>query len=237
MKAIVFATYISKVEDLWIGEKFLKLFNDYYSDYTIFIGNNSPCDEWINLLNKSTDNLNIYYKNTDKNLEIDSDASAFETALSIVKKYKDSYDFFIFMHTKSVTSGCYDFLDEVTNNFLIKKDYIEEQFLDGSIGSVFPYLGISDKEWINNCLNTILPETEHSNTGLTSLYTFYAIKGVIIKWFLDNVDSYFFELKITDYIFMYKGHAQNFDRYFFERDFPMIYEKLGYKNKYLKKCY
>jgi hypothetical protein len=235
-KAIIFSTYILNNEALWIGEKFITLFREHYSDYDIYIGNNSPCDEWINLL-KNINDLNIFYETTSKDIEIDSDVSGFQTALKLLKNKKNSYDIYFFMHTKSVTSKCFDFLQEVFNDFLIKNKDIEFIFKNDNVGAYFPYYGLSAKEWINNCLNTILPKTNHDNSGYTSLYTFYVINGNIIKWFFENVDGTFFDKKITDFTFFYNDKLQNFDRYFFERDFPMIYEKLNYKLEYKKKCF
>lgn len=235
-KAIIFSTYIYNSDVLWIGQKFIDLFRTNYNDYDIYIGNNSPCEEWLDLLNNIND-LNIFSDITNKDIEIDSDVSGFQTALQLLKNSNNKYDIYFFIHTKSVTSKCYDFLDEVFEIFLTKNKEIEELFKDNILGAYFPYYGISVKEWINNCLNTILPKTEYENSGYTSLYTFYTINGLVINWFLNNINNDFYNTKITDYTFDYKNKKQNFDRYFFERDFPMIYEKLNLKLQYNKKCF
>lgn len=220
---IVFASYIPNKSDLYIGAQFLNYFKDNFKDYDIFIGVNPSCDEWIGLIDEFKSELNIEYKKVDGNLVVDSDASAFQTALGLLKKSGKQYDVVWFVHTKGVTSHCHGFRDAMFDVFLSKRGEIESTFnQDNTLGGYYPFTGLcSSHTYISDYADKIL-KTETTKIGpMVSLYTFYVIKGEVIKLFMENhIDGFFEKNLIKDL-----GH----DRYFFESIFPTIPLKFNYK--------
>lgn len=241
MNAIVFAAYIPAPDRIWLGQMFLNSFKAYYSDCDIYVGNNSPCQEWLDVLNSS--DLNINHVTADKNLELDSDASAYQAALNSLRESGKEYDIVWFVHTKSATRSVFMHLVlEIFDRFINRRDLVEESFSDPAIGAFLPYTAKVDERHISGPLDVILPKTENQHSGISSYYTFYAIRGSVIKHFVDKVLPDFWIKRITDWSYPLDGgdinnEEQSFDRYFFEREFPMVFERLGLSYDYLDECY
>ena len=85
-KCIIFASHIPTPNKLYVGKQFLDKFVESFHDYDIYIGINNSCDEWAKMIEDYSDKLNIFYEITPLNLLINSDASAYQTALRLLKK-------------------------------------------------------------------------------------------------------------------------------------------------------
>lgn len=227
--AVIFATYIPTEDKIPIGIEMLDKIYEHYSDCDIFIGINQSCQKWIDTIESYRNKLNIFYQITETDKIIKSDASAYQTALNLYKKTGLEHDLLWFMHTKGVTSGS-TLRSSVYKIFHSKRKEIENLFKeDNDLGLFMPWMIKQlpkNKEYVENNLKHILiGEKFKKCSDLTGHYTFYTIKGSIIKNFLKDVVSDFFDKNLLTL-----GVEQKFDIYFFERDFPMIIEKYGYKS-------
>lgn len=227
--AVIFATYIPTINEIPIGVEMLDKICEYFSDCDVFIGINPSCNEWIETIKSYQNRLKIYFQVTENNKVIRSDASAYQTALNLYKKINLEHELVWFMHTKGVTSGS-QHRYSVYKIFHSKRKEIETLFQkNNNLGLFMPWMIRQlpqNKEYVENNLKHILIGDKFKKcSDLTGHYTFYTIKGEIIKNFIHDVVSDFFEKNLLTL-----GVEQKFDMYFFERDFPMIIEKYGYKS-------
>lgn len=225
--AVIFASFVPTIEKLFIGKEMLDKIVEYFSDCDIFIGINPSCNEWIEMIESYKYKLNIFYQLTESDKVIESDASAYQTALNLYKKINIDHDLVWFMHTKGITSGS-PLRYSVYKIFHGKRTEIETLFLnDSNLGLFMPWMIKQlpkNRDYVENNLKHILiGEKFKKCSDLTGHYTFYTIRGKILKNFLQDVSSDFFEKNLLTL-----GVEQKFDIYFFERDFPMIIEKYGF---------
>jgi hypothetical protein len=219
---VIFASYIPDKSNLYVGLQFLNYFKDNFKDYDIFVGVNPSCNEWIELLEQFKSELNITYKKVDNNLVVDSDASAYQAALSLLKNNDKQYNTVWFVHTKGVTSNCHNFRDAMFDVFLSKKNEIEYMFNnDNTLGGYYPFTGTcSSDTYISDYADKILKIKTTKIGPMVAQYSFYVIKGEIIKLFMENhIDGFFEKNLVRD-----MGH----DRYFFESIFPILPLKFNY---------
>ncbi len=225
--SVILASYIPTPDRLYVGMEILDKLVEYFSDSKIYVGINPSTPFWTELLDSYKEKLDIKYKVTKEDKLINSDASAFQTALKLYRFESDMNDDLVwFIHTKGVTSNCNEFRTELFNLFLKPRMDIEKLFENNKFGvfNPFMYKINGHDNYIENNLRTILiGDNFKINTNLSCLYTWYTMRGSILKDFLNDVDNSFFEKNLITL-----GVEQNFDRYFFERDFPMIAEKYGY---------
>jgi len=240
-KAIIFASYIPTKDKMYIGEEFLNVFNEFYSDYDLYVGVNPSCQEWIDLLNSKL----IKYKITEEKFVVSSDVSAYQSALKLLKESNNEYELYTFAHTKGVTSNAHNFRKYVFDNFLLKNKEIERIFKNDSTVGLFSLwvTKCSTKGSIQQSLDVLLDYGKCKNTDTMTQYTFFTMKGEVLNKFIKEVKSIFWESKITDIKYPYHSYTlvnnihiwdfnspigtieMNNDIYFFERDFPMIVER------------
>lgn len=225
--AVIFATYIPTPDKIDIGIEMLDKIVEYFSDCDIYIGVNPSCDEWIETIKLYRNKLNIKYQLTEIDKVIKSDASAYQTALNLYKKNNIDYELIWFIHTKGVTSGS-PLRYSVYKIFHDKRNEIETLFINNNnLGLFMPWMIKQlpkNKDYVENNLKHILIGDKFKKcSDLTGHYTFYTMRGKILKNFISDVIPDFFEKNLLTL-----GVEQKFDPYFFERDFPMIVEKYGY---------
>lgn len=212
--AVVFASYINNDDALRLGLRFLDVFQSKFVDCDIFIGIN-PCQkqqEWINAIERSP--LNIKFALTTPDLVMDSDASAYQTALRLLKESKYEHEQVWFGHTKGATSGNYDITDRYINNLFLKREVVDELFGNPEFG-IYGLECALHPEKIEDRISQY--RTYNSDPLMIMfLYSFYVIRGNIVYDFVHNCLEEFFTHKL-------KG-----DRYFFERDFYQIVFMQGY---------
>jgi hypothetical protein len=227
-KCIIFASHIPTSDKLFVGEESLNKFINFFSEYDIYIGINNSCREWYDCIKKYSEKLNIFYETTPEHLLIDSDASAFQTALRLLKSTGNKYEIYWFGHTKGATSNSHGIRNEITKIFWDKKEIIEQKIIEEEFVMYSPFMGTCsdgdgnvDENQMNSSLSLFI--NGYQNNGLSSYYTFWVHSGEVINRFLDDAKDIFYDNKLIDFKINEEGNT--IDRYFFERDFPMIYQK------------
>lgn len=221
---VVFACTILSDDRLFVLQSFLEEFKKDFSDCDIYVGVNPNS---IQAVEDVINNSNLKIKGlarASERLYTQSDASAYQAALKLASESNTNYDTYWFVHTKSGVNNHSDYLrDWYINNFLANKAEVEELLHKHSgIGS-YGMLGVAynphnayqeqdvDIPLFQNTITEALPCT-HAN--FLYIHTLYAIKGVVVKKFLELITDTWFDSKL--------------DRYYFEGVFPFIVSRLGY---------
>jgi hypothetical protein len=159
---------------------------------------------------------------------VNSDASAFQTALKILKTSNETYDKIHFLHTKGIsyqnTQAWHSSFDSYYLGYMRKKEEVIS-ILDSNntvggvsyVGRDEPMNGSGYSTVLDKYYNFKINEVEN----IMSLITFYTIRGNIVKEFLNGCKEEFFTDKL--------------DRYFFETSFPLIVDRFGHKRQHLVK--
>ena len=219
MNAVVFAAYFPNRHRVQI---YLDTLKKYYKDCDVYIGLNSSfpgANEYL----ESQGFPNVIQ--VTKALEVNSDASAYQAALLLLRSTNKNYDIIYFSHSKGTSypeetrwkESCNDYFIQ----FMSRRSEVDNLISD-TIGGV-SFVGRKEamntsgysKEMDVYC--SILKQKEVED--IMSLITMYAIKGSIVKYFLDNCITSFFTNKL--------------DRYFFETSFPLIVDKSGLQRHHL----
>lgn len=233
--AILFSAYLpkqeilpdhEKSERLHIGKEFMGCFKQHFSDADIYIGINPNTDEGFeNMLKSYTNDFNnLEYTHVPAELYTRSDASGYQSALKLLKESNKEYDLIWFGHTKGghyndgYRAECRRYMlehffgarKEITN--LLNKH--EEAGVFGNVITVD-----LSPENPNHVLDHYYKKFKYSCTELCYLYTFYVIKGFIVKEFVDNCEDDFWIDNLRD-------------RFWFEQNFPHIATKMGYEQLY-----
>jgi len=90
-KCIIFASHIPSPDKLFVGVELLNIFVKSFNEYDIYVGINNSCREWHDCIDKYSKYLNIFSETTPGHLLIDSDASAFQSALRLLKNTGNKY--------------------------------------------------------------------------------------------------------------------------------------------------
>jgi hypothetical protein len=227
-KCIIFASHIPSPEKLSVGLELLNIFVKSFNEYDIYIGINNSCQEWHDCIEEYSKYLNIFCETTPGHLLIDSDASAFQSALRLLKNTGKKYGIYWFGHTKGATSGSHHIRNEITNIFWNKKEIIEKKIIEEGFSMYSPFMGTCsdrngdvDEKQMNSSLSLFI--NGHKNNGLSSYFTFWVHSGEVVNRFLEESKDIFFSSRLIDLKINKAGIT--IDRYFFERDFPMIYQK------------
>ncbi len=220
MKAVVFAAYLPNV---YRSQVYVDHLKKHYSDCDIYIGLNSsfPGAEAYLKFNGFNNIIHV-----PRRLEVNSDASAFQAALLLLKSKNIEYETVYFTHTKGISYAdpnnwmisCRDYFI----GFCTRRNLIDEALTNENIGGV-SYVG--RKEPMNNGgyskeIDDYCPSLKQTEVDdIMSLITMYGIKGKLVKYFIDNCTVDFFNTKL--------------DRYFFETSFALIVDKSGFKRHHL----
>lgn len=221
-------------ESTLILDDILNRLENAFDELTVFIGINPSnfLKEGVEIINKHK-KIKIFYNTVPSQLICDSDASGYQTALKLLKDNKIRFDRYWFIHSKSVTTNRHNERDYMINDFLDNKNKIESLFYEndfiGSYGDMLIQLGTLEKghkfstpTQSGNYLNKFYDFVVKVPFEYFYAKTFYVIRGEIINNFIDNCDELFF----NDYLNIYG--EKNTDRYFFERDFIRLVDKMGY---------
>lgn len=223
---IIFASHVPSEDRLFVGKEFLDKFVELFSEYTIYIGVSNSCKEWYEMIEEYSKKINIIHSEVPK--EFDSGygvIGAYQIALKLLRDSDKKYDLYWFGHTKGVTSNSHDFRHEVFDVFWNRKQLVESEMLTNNFSIYTPYIGVTAP----NYLNTTLPifVEGNMNDDLTCFYSFWVHSGEVINKFIDSCNPDFFNIDLLTFKRLKEDKwGTNIDRYFFERDFPMIYQKL-----------
>jgi hypothetical protein len=232
-KSIIFASHIPSPDKLFVGKEFLDKFLELFNEHDIYIGVNNSCNEWLLMLDEYSKILNIRYRITPDNFDSGYGVvGAYQTALNLLRESEIEYSIYWFGHTKGSTSNSHNFRTEVFQMFWNKKEIVEEKILSGEVAIYSPYITLTGENYLNTTLPTIIDGD--MNDDLSSLYSFWVHNGEVINTFMKNCNPDFFTKDLLK--FKRVGFDNSYlDRYFFERDFPMIYQKIGSNKKLLYK--
>lgn len=221
---IVFACTIFSQDRLHVLEEFIDTFRKDFADSDLYIGINPGSVIAVeDTLNKS--NLNIVaQKRVNPELYSESDASAYQLALKLLKESGNQYENYWFVHTKGGVNSHSDYLRKwYISHFLENKIEIEQLLVSnpgigsyGMLGLEFnPNFYYSEKDTqLPLFENLIIPQLPYPHINFFYIHTLYVIKGKIIQKFLSLITEEWFTTKL--------------DRYYFEGVFPFIVSRSGY---------
>lgn len=203
---LIFACYMDEPEYLPHLKVFIDLFEKHFADCDLHVGLN-PCrlrSEARRLFAKSR--LAPRVRVTPRRLVLDSDASAFQTALRDLAETGRRRELYWFCHTKGATSREYDVLRGLMIELLLRRQAIEQSFRETDIGVYAP---VAARYTHGSRVVSRYMRFPRKPLHLACLYSFYVLRGDLLWNFLDNCDRSFFEEPLPT-------------RYFFEGDFPQI---------------
>jgi len=219
---IIFAATILSKDREFVLRRFLDTFKSKFSDSDFYIGiNPGSLDNIEDIINEYK--LNSQIARADISLYSESDASAYQIALKLLHDSNKKYDNYWFVHTKSGVNSHSDYLREwYINNFLDRRDYIEDFINTENIGS-YGILGLeydinrhyneTDTEislWENN----ISDELPYTHANFFYIHTLYVLTHGPMEKFFKLITNFWFNSKL--------------DRYYFEGVFPFIVSRSGY---------
>jgi len=226
--------YVPSEESILILKNLILKLNEEFNEPLFVIGFNQSdyVNTFIGELNQEN-KINFIYDIVSDNLKCDSDASGYQCALKLLKDSNIRYDLYWFIHSKAITTGRDNERDYMVNDFISNKKNIENLFNEndfvGSYGDMIIQLGTlktghkfsvptSSGNYLDKYYDFII------KLPLEYFYakTFFVVKGDIINNFIDNCDYGFFTNPLN-----IDGSGKT-DRYFFERDFIRIVDKMGY---------
>jgi len=232
---VLFASAISDASKLYALEELIAPFNG-KSSFDFFIGINpsSYKDTYECILKYITPRRMEFVPNE---LEIDSDASCYQTALRLLKESNERYDLYWFIHTKGghndrdVDRRLYineliNNSDEIINIFKKFPNLGSYSLRGNKIGDPKIPWDIYDADHvIDICKNTKHNNFLYSHVNWSYIDTIYVLNGKCVNHFLDICPYDFYTKKITD-------------RYYFETAPAWIPSRMGFfpyvKNK---QCY
>ncbi len=218
-RALVFASFMPNVRRTL---KYTDTIKRYFPDFDVYVGINSCTPLFKQLLHGEgfTNTIEV-----DKAIEVNSDASAYQAGLKLLKSQGKTYDAVYFTHTKGASYpddqqwivSC----DSYFTGFCERRNVINEMLSAPGVGGV-SYVGraepMNGSGYSTDVARYYQPRFEDVK-DIMSLTTSYAIKGEVLHQFLDTVDPKFFTDKL--------------DRYFFETSFPLIVDKFGLERKHI----
>lgn len=218
--AVVFSSWVQS-NVLHRGNIYLSFIRDYFGDCDVFIGINSGSDlAWVDMIEANLPNAQIAL--VDPELSLDSDTAGFQAALGLMKSSDVTYDKVYFMHSKGMSYpsdstwyvSCRDYFMQFAEK---RKDFdklLESENIGGwaHIARKFDMPASKNYELMKALITGYDKTTQPQDTMW--LLTHYAIKGEIVKWFLDNSTQEFYTTNLKD-------------RYFFEVCFPLIVDLYG----------
>jgi hypothetical protein len=225
--AVVFAAYVPDEAALTIAHEFLDVFKKDFSDADLYVGvNPGSLPEWSESL--ANCGLRVYCADVDPDLVIDSDASAFQKALELMAKRGHEYDIVWFGHTKGVTHREPAVRRDLINTLFKQRAGITRLFENPRVGS-FGY-GATLHSWLITAAHEVLEPlvtVPYDGIGLRYCHTFYAMRGSIVKGFLETCSADFFQKNLV--------RDLGYNRFFFEGVFSTLADKYGYYPLYRRR--
>jgi hypothetical protein len=224
--AVVFSSWMPS-NVIHRGGIYLSYIRDYFGDCDVYIGVNANSDlAWVDMIESALPEAQVSL--VDPEMAVDSDVSGFQVALYTIMKSGIEYDYVYFMHTKGISypldSVWYISCRDYFMQFAEKRKEYDEILKNDDIGGwahIARNFNMKISKHPEQILSLIKPQSLPSEVipqDIMWLLTHYAIKGKIVKWFLDNAKDEFFTTNLQD-------------RYFFEVCFPLIIDAYGKKRE------
>lgn len=217
---IVLASFPVSQYALDLGKTFLNIYEEYFPDAVLYVGINpsSYNDQWMNMLKHSS--IETYYNLTPDRLILNSDASAYQTALRLVKEKNIEHDILWFNHQKSVAHADVRCItDRHMDGLMRNRHQIEQLFMNDPMLGVYALEGWGiDHDKMNagneEDYTSRYLEFPYSVLKIATVYTFYAVRCTPVKILLEQSKKFLNE--------------QLPHRYFFENDFCELIFRQGY---------
>ena len=233
---ILFAAGLSDSGKLYIIDELLTALKINLPEADYYVGINSYSFEGTSEAFLSHINP-VAMEKVSPELYVESDTSAFQLAMKLLKESKRKYDLFWFVHTK----GGYHARDERRKLYIEK--FIGRAWVIENMFREFPGLGIYGLQgvaksaggikWsaynkdhiIDICGNVSHDRFRYTHVNWSYIETFYAIRGDAVNHFLDITDDDFYNSKISDICY-------------FETIIPWIPTRMGlFPYVDIKKCF
>jgi hypothetical protein len=202
--------------------RFLETFESKFPDSDLYVGiNPGSLDNIEDIISEYK--LNSQTARVDVSLYNNSDASAYQAALKLLRDSGKQYDNYWFVHTKSGVNSHSDYLREwYINNFLSRRNSVENFITTEGVGS-YGMLGLefepfkqyneTDTE-ISLFENNISEDLPYTHANFFYIHTIYTLAHGPMEKFFSLVTDEWFNSKL--------------DRYYFEGIFPFIVSRSGY---------
>lgn len=187
-------------------------------------------NEWLEFLNKK----NIQNSITPKELTVNSDCSSYQTALNLLIKSNEKYDYCLFLHTQGNKSGRHDVRNRHLNLLINKNleifNFLENNLEYGSFGLTLTQLGSyfdgnRTPTSVYNSLDKYLKNDIFSCTTFEYFFvgTMFYVRYELLNKFLTNCNNIFFKNLLFNY-----NEPNIGDLWFIERDFLHFVDRLGH---------
>lgn len=223
---VVFAASIFDQSKLHVLHEYLNIFKNNYNDCDFYIGiNHGSINEVEEVI--SSYKLNCFVVRSPQHLYCQSDASAYQVALKLLKKSISRYELYWFAHTKGAVNHRPDERSMYLNLMFSNRNKIESLFEEyENIGS-YALRGVSTSaagdNWatfnrdhdIQICANLITKDLPYTHVNWSYIETMYVLNKNSVEKFLSLTTDQFYETRIQE-------------RCYFEVIFPWIASRCGY---------
>jgi hypothetical protein len=221
---IIFAASIFKEERLYVLREFLQSFSENFKDCDFYIGVNYGSIPNLEDVIKEY-NLNCEVSRvTNAKLYTESDASAYQEALKLLKNSGKRYDLYWFLHTKGSVNDRVNERKMYIDEYLLNRNKIEQMFESHPLLGSYGLRGnpIVGDGAISICYDVEIPLTHNEKTPYFSctrndwiyIETLYIIRKEPVDTFLDNTTDVFYSTKLN--------------RWYFEQNFQWVTTRCGY---------
>jgi hypothetical protein len=217
---VIFAAWVPYIDRFQI---YIDTIKQNYSDCDVFVGinpNSHPDTE--NLLKANGINNIIHVK---PELSVNSDASAFQAALSLYKNSNKNYRYIYFIHTKGMSYNSSQqwkvSRESYFDSFITKRATCEKILEPDDVGGCGLVANFCWTMYNSNYIKSVTKfiDSPYKNVqNILWLTTHYAMKNECVKYFVDNCKLEFFTTNLQD-------------RYYFESSFPLIVELTSKKKR------
>jgi hypothetical protein len=220
-EAILFSAFVPNKDSLQAAKTTWDVIVRDYSDCDVFMGINPPLlPKWVEEIHKHP---NVTFEMVPDNLVVNSDASAFLTALKLYRERNQEYKTVWVGHTKGTTRWS-DSVLRMVDLFWTKREKHSKHLHDNSWvgGTAVETALCGDGFWRNSSCVSMIGRFEHTHypNRLMGLHSVMSFKGDIFHKFATTLQSRFFEKNLVT-------ELVGFDRYFVERDLATIPSLFG----------
>src|ERR1035437_3390636 len=212
---VIFAASIFDSSKMNVLRDFCLSFKKNFSDCDFYIGINSGTvpnlRDTISEYFGRDGGINNIASFVTPDLYTNSDASAYQAALRVVRKLK--YDCYWFIHTKGGVNSRDDIRQMYLNEMLEKRKEIEDMFEKypqlgswGIRGNSISAAGVKWNEYnvdsgVPICGNVKLPPFNYTHVNWSYIETLYVLKGEPVENYLTAQSDEFFKTKLSPWYF------------------------------------
>jgi hypothetical protein len=209
---VVYAAYVPDSTKINVIREFFSVFKSQFTDADFYIGINPGSISSVNNVIKEY-GLNCQFCYAQDNLNTNTDASAYQAALMLLKNTGIKYDTYWFGHTKGGANPREGERKMYIDEFFLKRKEIEETFKNypmlgswGIRGNSISAAGVKWNEYDVDCAfpickNTKIPPFNYSHVNWSYVETLYALKGEPVEAFINALPIDFFTNKLNPWYF------------------------------------